>query len=554
MTGTSTSLWPEWTPWLTGGLAVALALLLAHWWVLRRRLHRQALALRHARRDRDLILGSITDNVTFLDRELRIVWTNWANRAGGITESPIEQGAVCHAVIAGRAEPCAGCPAPEVLRTGQPQEGVVTCRDGSILRLSAAPVRDETGRLAGVVQIARDITDKRLIAERLHRSQKLEAVGQLAAGVAHDFNNSLQVVLGYADLLASLLPPGSDARGFVGAMNRAGQQARDVVRQLLTFSRKREPRTERVDLGAWLIEQRGILQRLLGPRIQIEVQVAPDLLPVLADVVQIEQALLSLSTNARDAMPTGGRLDLALSLLELTPGKARRLGAPAAGAYVVLSVSDQGEGIPPELQDRVFDPFFTTKDVDRGTGLGLATVYGIVQAHHGFVELESQPGQGTTFRVGLPADQPALQTAVEPIATPQGRGRILVVDEDPAVRQLAVTVLRRAGHDVEEAISGASALAKLEEADARYDLVVIDALLSGMNGWTLFRVARRRLPALRAILCSDHDPELLEAHLASPLPELVYLQKPYRATDLASRAAALLELMPPPKESVGPGN
>lgn len=530
------SIAPIWLTWATGALLLGLVGAMALIWLLRRRLKSQARLLQAFGRDRDLVLRSISDNVTFLDRDMRVVWTNWAERdSRGGARRPVT-GGVCHVAIAGCNTPCAGCPVPEVLRSGIPAEGVIDCRDGAVLRMSAAPVRDERGEVVGVVQTTRDITEKRRLAERLQRSQKLEAVGQLAAGVAHDFNNSLQAILGYADLLASLLPPESDAQSYVKAMNRAGQQAREVVRQLVTFSRKREPCTELLDLGDWLRGQADILRRLLDRGIEVRVAVAPDLPKVCADAAQIEQALLNLCTNARDAMPGGGRLDLALEAVTLSASDTRQLGAPAAGVFVVLSVTDQGEGIAPELQDRIFDPFFTTKDVDRGTGLGLATVYGIVSAHRGFVELRSQPGRGATFRLGLPAagEAAAAGRAAQPA------GRVLVVEEEPAVRQLAVTVLQREGYDVDEAPDGPSALLRLLEFGARYDVVVVEAMLGGLNGWSLYRQARRRLPDLRAVFCSSHDPESLEAELPGVKPELAYLRKPYRARELADKVAGLL--------------
>lgn len=552
-----------WLPWLTALLALAVAVAVFQWLRLRRRLGRQAGLLRAVNRDDHLILQSIPDRVMVLDRELRIVWTNHPHRSGSPSSPAVLEGSPCHVAIAGRQGPCANCPVPVVLRTGQAAEGVVTGLDGALLRIGAGPVRDERGELVGVVQTARDITEKRRLAERLQQSQKMEAVGQLAAGVAHDFNNCLQAVLGYGDLLASLLPAASEAQAYVRAMNRAGQQAREVVRQLLTFSRERKPRTERVDFGAWLPAQADILRRLLGRSITVTVSVAPDLPVVCADIAQVEQVLLNLCTNARDAMPDGGRLELSLASVTLNQRTARQRGAPAAGLYVVLTVADQGEGIPPELQGRIFDPFFTTKDVNCGNGLGLATVYGIVEAHRGFIELESQPHLGSVFRVGWPAGElPPVAGAEPPLTAAEGlaregsppqdaamadaatarvrAGRILVVDEDPSARRLAVSILERAGFAVDEAADSQSALARLLAGEGGYDAVVLEVLLAGANGWSLYRRARRRAPGLKALFCSSHDPELLERELWPDASRLTYLRKPYRAQELVAKVAGLL--------------
>jgi signal transduction histidine kinase/CheY-like chemotaxis protein len=537
--------WSTWLIWLTAGLVallVAAAVVIGR---LRRRLRRQQRSLQDTTRDLDLVMQSMSDNVTLLDRDLRVVWTNWARRARGYSNQAPQLKDMCHAAFAGRAEPCAGCPAPAVLRTGRAQEGEVVCRNGRLLRLSGAPVRDDRGTLTGVVLTARDITEKRRLAERLQQAHKLEAVGQLAAGVAHDLNNSLQVILGYADLLAAVLPGDSEARVYVGAMNRAGRQARDVVRQLLTFSHKRLPSTEWIDLGDWVGQQADIMRRLLGEDVEIRVAVAPALPRIPADPAQLGQALLNLCTNARDAMPGGGCLELAVSAVELAREEAVRRGAPGPGTYVVLSVADEGEGIAPELHDRIFDPFFTTKDVDRGTGLGLAAVYGIVTAHRGYVELESEPGRGATFRLGWPVHRDAADAALSPptggasLSATNGAGSIMVIDGDPEVRRQVATVLRDVGHRVDEAPDGPTALARLADPAYACDVLVLDANLAGVNSWSLYRQARRRRPDLRAVLCSDHAPARLEPDLPPPLPGIAYLQKPYEFSELTAKVAAL---------------
>lgn len=538
-------LWSSWLVWSTAGLAASLAAAAVVIGRLRWRLRRQQRSLQDKTRDLDLVIQSMSDNVTLLDRDLRVVWTNWAGRTRGYSNQAPQPGDVCHAAFAGRAEPCVGCPAPAVLRTGRAQEGEVVCRNGTLLRLSGAPVHDDRGTLTGAVLTARDITEKRRLAERLQQAHKLEAVGQLAAGVAHDLNNSLQVILGYADLLAAVLPGDSEARGYIGAMNRAGRQARDVVRQLLTFSHKRLPSTEWIDLGDWVGQQADIMRRLLGDDIEIRVAVAPALPRIPADPAQLGQALLNLCTNARDAMPGGGRLELAVAAVELTSEEAARRGATAPGTYVVLSVADEGEGIAPELHDRIFDPFFTTKDVDRGTGLGLAAVYGIVTAHRGYVELESEPGRGATFRLGWPIHRYAADTTPLPAAggaslpATNGAGSIMVIDGDPEVRRQAATVLREVGHRVDEAPDGPTALARLADPAYSCDVLVLDANLAGVNSWSLYRQARRQRPELRAVLCSDHAPAHLEPDLPPPLPGIAHLQKPYAFAELKAKVAAL---------------
>jgi signal transduction histidine kinase/CheY-like chemotaxis protein len=527
----------DWSAGAIVVLATALTALLVVLALLLRRQRRDRRRLAAAEREKALILAGISDRVTYLDRELNIVWTNWTDEDG----QP-RPGRPCHEVIASRDTPCRGCPATEVLRTGKSCEGVVTCDDGRVLRMVAAAVRDDAGGIIGVVQTSRDITEKRRLAERLKTTQKTEAVGRLAAGVAHDFNNSLQVLLGYAEMLRDQVSPGSEADGYLQSMLRAGGQARDVVRQLLTFSRKRPPCFELLDLAGYLREKVDALERLMGEGIEIELSAPADLPWVTADPSQLEQVLLNLCVNARDAMPAGGALRLSLVSEDLDAEEAARRGAPVAGSYVLLCVRDDGEGIAPEIQDRIFDPFFTTKEVDRGTGLGLATVQGIVTAHQGFVELASKPRRGTCFRVGWPAGAVLPDGRVAParaeIDAPTGC--VLVVEDSQPVRELAVEVLVRYGHRVDTAADGRQALDILLRDGDRYDVVVMDVMLPGLNGWSVYTKASARHPRLRAVFCSGQGPALLETEFRMDIPELEYLQKPYRPAELLASVNALL--------------
>jgi signal transduction histidine kinase len=397
------------SPGVLGSLLACSLLALAALAARHGRLARQAKILR---RRNDLVLASISDRITYLDRDLSVVWTNWPRSGALDTASAV----ACHRELAGRQTPCPGCPVPQVLASGEPAEGVVSCREERVLRISAAPVRDESGELVGVVQTSRDITEKRRFAERLQEVQKLEAVGQLAAGVAHDFNNSLQVILGHVDLLTETLPAGVDATAQLAAMRRAASQARDVVQHLLTFSRRTEPRPQDHDLAADVCEQAGVLDRVVGSTVRVAVDVPHGLPLAHVDPPQVERVLLNLCMNARDAMPDGGQVVISLRERDLSAEEAAATGAAAAGPYLELAVADDGQGIPEGVRDRIFEPFFTTKGVERGTGLGLATVYGIARAHGGYVEVESAVGRGTTFRVGWPTSAVAAAASAAGVA------------------------------------------------------------------------------------------------------------------------------------------
>lgn len=494
-------------------------------------------SLRRTRAEHDLVMGSITDHVTFIDPQMRVVWSNWRD------DGPELRGQPCHALVSDSNQPCAGCPVPTVLSSAEPAEGVVTCRDGSVLRISAAPVMDDQGRLKGVVQICRDITEKRRLSERLQQAEKMEAVGQLAAGVAHDFNNSLQVILGYAEMLDDVFDEGTPARKHLASMRRAAEQSRDVVRHLLAYSRKQDARPRTVELPTLLEQQVEALNHLVGPRVEIHSRI-PDapLPPVSADPSQVEQVLMNLCVNARDAMHDGGLVEVGLEAVELDREAALAAGAPAAGRYVVLSVADQGEGIADEIRDRIYDPFFTTKAVNRGTGLGLSTVYGIVRAHGGFIELQTALGRGTRFRVAWPVDQTGTEEprSERPQTSAGQRARILLVEDDAGVREFASITLGRDGHIVESIADGREALDRLLSHANRYDAVVMDVMLPGLNGWTVYRQARQAIPGLQVIFCSGHSRSQLEAEFRMAAPDVEFLQKPYRPNELSARVRHLL--------------
>ena len=360
--------------------------------------------------------------------------------------------------------------------------------------------------------------------------------------MAHEINNNLQVIQGNVEMVAADLASDSDQFRRLQAAMKAGDRARDVVKHLLIFSRRQDPRVELLDLGAMVGQQVEMLRRLMGVQVDIGFAVVGELPLVAADPSHVEQVLLNLCLNARDAMPDGGRLDLELRTVELDAEAARRRGAPAPGTFVLLSVLDDGEGIPQEIQDRIFDPFFSTREVDCGTGLGLATVHGIVAAHGGFIELESKPPRGTRFRIGwpvgaaVPAGQHIVNTANESVPP----SRILVVEDESAVRELAVSVLVNHGHKVDAAADGHEALARLARGGRHYDLVVMDVMLPGLNGWAVYTRSCGHRPGLKVVFCSGHSPALLESEFRVEMAELEFLQKPYRAADLVARVDELL--------------
>jgi len=373
--------------------------------------------------------------------------------------------------------------------------------------------------------------------EAQRQSQKLEAVGLLAGGVAHDFNNLLAAILGHADLLALDARPGSPEEEAARTISQAALRAAELTRQLLAFARLGQHRQEAVDLHAQVQEATGLLGRTLDKSIRIETRLTASRHHVLGDPGQLQQVIVNLAVNARDAMPEGGVLTLATSERRVEPGA--QPPSPPGGDWLTLEVADTGVGIPPGHLERIFEPFFTTKGEGRGSGLGLATVYGIVKAHGGEVRVESRDGRGSRFTVYLPilAD-PGPQPVRREAPPRHGSGLVLVVDDEELVRRTAERLLSSLGYQPVLVTGGQEALDWLAAQPAPPLAVVLDLAMPGMDGAACFRLMRERVPDLRVILSSGfarnaRAQQLLDAGARG------FLQKPYRAADLADALAAL---------------
>ena len=403
-----------------------------------------------------------------------------------------------------------------------------------------------------------DITERRRLEDELRQSQKMDSLGRLAGGVAHDFNNLLTLVSGYADMLARELGEGDSRIGPVKEIRRAAERATALTRQLLAVSRRQVLMAREVDLNALVRETEKMIVRLAGENVIVRTAVDPGPGMVRADPIQLEQVLHNLAVNAREAMPRGGKLTVETRRITLAPG-AREPGAEGVppGEYLVLQVSDTGVGMSRETQAMIFDPFFTTKPSGEGTGLGLSTVYGIVQQSHGFTTVESEPGRGATFRIFLPRLPEGRAAALPPEPAgpgPERRQRrltVLVVEDDDSVRQLTRRVLDQYGFTVEEARNGVEALELLGREGRRVDVMVSDVVMPGMGGPELVARARRHWPALPVLFLSGYTGDEL-GDVALEGPHQSFLQKPYSPEALAAALDALLAEAVPPPPTTGP--
>jgi PAS domain S-box-containing protein len=438
----------------------------------------------------------------------------------------------------------------------------VARQDGSPPRwvlANAYPTVDDRGRLEHVVASFSDISDQRRaeaesarLAEHLRVSQKIEALGRLAGGVAHDFNNILSVILGHADFALEALGENHPAREDLVEVEKAGQRAAALTSQLLAFGRRQVLLPKPIDLNQVVGELEKMLRRLIGEDVRLEQSLADGLWPTLADPAQVEQVIMNLVINARDAMPGGGRLAISTANVEQGAGPASAL---PPGDYVALTVTDSGSGIDAATRARLFEPFFTTKAQGKGTGLGLSTVYGIVSQSGGQVQVESEPGHGATFRVLLPrapaVEAPRQRPAPSPRAgVARGGETVLVVEDEGAVRDVTRRILAAAGYRVLTAESGAEALRLCREYAGEIQVLLSDVVMPQMGGPECAEAAQRLRPGLRILFMSGYAADAIADRGVLP-PGTPVLDKPFSAAGLTSQVRAVLD-DPAPLAPAGP--
>jgi PAS domain S-box-containing protein len=391
-----------------------------------------------------------------------------------------------------------------------------------------------------VYAVARDITAHRTIEAQLRQAQKMEAVGQLAGGVAHDFNNLLSAILGNAELAKADIPPGSKPAELLGEIETAASRAANLTNQLLSFSRRQPFRPLAVDLNGLIHDLMKMLRRLLPENITIDLSPGRDLAPVHADPTQLEQVVVNLCVNARDAMSRGGRLTIQTENASVDDRFREALPWAKPGGFVLLSVTDTGAGMTPEVRERAFEPFFTTKGSRHGTGLGLSTVYGIVQQHGGIIQVSSEPGRGTTFKVFLPADSGRATNVDDKTERPPPRGQetILLAEDEERVRKVVVHILERAGYRAIATSDGREAIRFLREYDEAVHLVLLDVVMPDLGGPETWEQMRALRPDLRVLFTSGYADDSVLALLP---PDAEVIGKPFRTEDLLRRVRRKLD-------------
>jgi PAS domain S-box-containing protein len=501
------------------------------------------------------IFDSIQDGLVVLDTNLNLLGINPAAKRWFAEAMPLV-GKKCYAAFHGRERPCEPCPSLKSMETGEPSHLVFLNPSTSLgapvwVELYTFPMVEATsGKITGIIEYFRDITERKKAEEALQRSeeqlrqaQKIEAVGRLAGGVAHDFNNMLTAIGGYCDLLIDDLNAADPHRQDVMEIKKAADRATSLTRQLLAFSRKQIIQPKPLNLNDVISNLDKMLQRLLREDIALLTVPAAELGLVLADPGQIEQVILNLALNSRDAMPQGGTLTIETGNVELDAQYAGRHLEVRPGSYVLLAVSDTGVGMTSEARERIFEPFFTTKEQGKGTGLGLSMVYGIVKQSGGHIWVYSEPEQGTTVKIYLPRiSQAAEPESLPPMPASQNRGAetILLAEDEAVVRQVTCKMLEMKGYKVLEAAGGAAALALSEQYRGPIQLLLTDVLMPEMSGKALAKRLALRRPEIKVLFMSGHTENAI-VHHGVLKPGIAFIQKPFRLETLMCKVREVLD-------------
>ena len=431
-----------------------------------------------------------------------------------------------------------------------PRTFTVTCKNGTEKIINFMPVQLDTGEnlvaCEDITEFKRAGEEKAVLQEQLRQSQKVEAIGRLAGGIAHDFNNLLTVIKGYSELSRIGLKEGDTLRGNIDEIQKAAERAASLTRQLLAFSRRQIMEMKVLDLNSLLRDLEKMLHRLIGENIGMVTHLIEDLGRVRADVGQIEQVIMNLVINAKDAMPSGGKITIETANVELDESYARSHVDVKPGPCVMLSVSDTGVGMTPEVRERIFEPFFTTKETGKGTGLGLSTVYGIVKQSKGHIWVYSEQGKGTAFKIYLPrVDGPLEEINKEVLKKelPRGNERILIVEDEEEVRKLAGKILEKQGYRILETFNSDDALVACERSTSPIHLMLADVVMPGMSGFELAKLLKPLYPQIKILYMSGYTDDAIVPH--GVLEKGVdYIQKPFTMEGLARKVREVLDKNP----------
>ncbi len=501
-------------------------------------------ALQDSQRFLQAVFNGIQDGISVLDQDLTILQVNQAMERWYAHQSPLA-GKKCFQAYHGRSEPCRVCPTLRALRQGTQQVDIVLLvgSDGQKgwLELHAFPLLDAGDGGTMVIEYVRDITERKLLEERFLQAQKMESIGLLAGGIAHDFNNILGGILGYASWLKTNIGREHPFYRPVDTIERSASRAAELTAQLLAFARGGKYDLRPCSLNSVISESLKILAGTLDKSIAIETRLNESLPTVEIDIGQIQQVLMNLCVNARDAMPAGGRLTIESSVAHLSESDARNQPDAKPGWFAVLAVADTGVGMDEGVKGRIFEPFFTTKEKGKGTGLGLSMVYGVVKNHGGFIHVYSEPGEGSTFKIFLPlSGKPEMpESEIEDDLT-GGSETVLVIDDEEAIRQVAADILESYGYRVLLAADGAAGVEEYRKDPAAIAMVLLDMVMPRQGGRETYLQLKEVNPRVRVLFSTGYSQNEKVNEIIS-LGVQGFIQKPYQVKELLAKVRAVLD-------------
>ena len=488
--------------------------------------------------ERDILLvsKSLQQSIAFMDRDLRVIWVNRVpDHVNGIPEDFI--GRQCFKIAYGRDKPCDGCPGPVVIATKKPMLKEIKTQAGKIIRKEVFPVFDEAGQeIIGIIETNLDVTEQKIAQKQAIQAQKMEATGQLAGGLAHDFNNIMQAISGYIELTKAEISDNTSAQSYLDMGLKACDMGKSLIKQLLTFSRSdKATEFKPINLNKIIKQFSKLIKRVIPSNIEFQFNPPTENHWILGDKGKIEQILMNLCLNAKDAMPNGGKLIVEISTINAKYELVSESNKQLTGKYIILTITDTGIGINQENQEKIFEPFFTTKKETHGTGLGLATVYGIVQEHDGAISVKSSINKGTTFKILLPQtkhqpieDESDITDEENLFSQIKGNGEIILIAEDnKLVRRLIKKILTKANYRVISASDGQEAVDLLTKHSDEIDLLLLDLMMPKYTGMEVSKKARSIKSDYPILYCSGYTKEQLDQK-----PDGEIIQKPFTKTTL----------------------
>ncbi|MBZ0155923.1 MAG: response regulator [Alphaproteobacteria bacterium] len=502
----------------------------------------QAVAKANDERARtESIIAAIGDGISIQNTDLKILYQNQIHK--DFMGDHI--GEHCYHAYEHNSAVCEGCPLAMSFLDGRihtAERCVLFDGVPSYIEITASPLRDSSGEIIAGIEVVRDVTERHTLKSQLLQAQRMEAVGQLTGRISHDFNNLLTAILGFGGILQMDAASGSRARTYLDQILSAAERAAHLARGMLAFSRQQIMHPEPVNLDEIIINLRGILAHLLGEKIAMRIILKSGSLPVMADAGQIEQVLVNLAANARDAMPAGGQLAIETEVAEMDDAFIHSHGYGVQGTYALLSVSDTGTGMEEKVREKIFEPFFTTKEAGKGTGLGMSIVYGIIKQHNGYIDVSSEPQKGATFRIYLPflKGQPVMKQK-HPLPSPRGGTEtVLIVEDDPGARTFMRIALEKFGYTVIEAAEGEEGVERFMQNRDSIHLLLLDVIMPKKNGKEVYNEIRKIRGEIKALFVSGYAGATIEK-AGIDYTDLNFITKPLSPNDLARKVREVLD-------------